>query len=99
MKPARSEHTSVHQCLDEPLVDADGRESGEIQDLLINRDTGRIDFVRVRVSPGSATRAARTIAVPWSALRPPGDGIDSWQVCVRRSTLEKMARFDARPGS
>lgn len=98
MKQVSREHTSVHQCLDEPLVDAEGRRSGEIQDLLINRETGRVDFVRVRISPGSATRAARTIAIPWSALRPPGAGDEAWQVCVRRATLEQMARYDV-PGA
>jgi len=88
-------HTSVHDCLQERLVDADGKEAGEICDLMINRQTGRVDFVRIAVDRDVAPAARRFIAVPWSVVTPPAAAGEAWQVRVRRKTLERMARFDA----
>ncbi len=88
-------HTSVQASLGGILLDAEGRDSGHIRDLLVDRDTGRVDFVRVAIEPGGSQAPARTIAIPWSAVRPPGGNGQPWQARVRRETLAKMARFDA----
>lgn len=89
------EHASVHRCLEEPLVDANGEPAGEICDLLLDRRTGRIDFVRVAVQSDNRSDT-RYITIPWSALRVPREEAQSWGVRAKRETLEKMARREVR---
>lgn len=90
-----AEHASVNRCLDEPLVDANGEPAGEICDLLLDRRTGRIDFVRVAVQTDRRSDT-RYITIPWSALRVPREEEQSWGVRAKRETLEKMARREVR---
>jgi len=90
-----SAHASIRQCLRETIVDADGEPAGEICDLLLDRRTGRIDFVRVAILPAPAADR-RYVTIPWSALRVPGDEEQRWGVRAKRATLRKMARREVR---
>lgn len=90
-----SDHASIHECLSEVIVDADGKPAGEICDLLLDRRTGHIDFVRVAI-PAEPARDRRYITIPWSALRIPQNAEQLWGVRAKRETLEKMSRREVR---
>lgn len=84
--------TAATDILSQSLVDSSGEHAGRVSDVMINRYTGRIDFVQVAVEPVGSEQ--RFIAVPWSIISPPANDSQPWVIRARRDTLRKMARFE-----
>lgn len=51
------------------VKDSSGNSAGEIQDIIVNPATGRIDFALVSLSAADTATAGKVVPVPWALLK------------------------------
>lgn len=78
---------------------ADGKDIGEIDQLLVKQDDGKISHVVIGMG-GLAGIGETKVVVPWSdvQVRRDREGGDRWIVSVDRAALDKAPRYEARDG-
>jgi sporulation protein YlmC with PRC-barrel domain len=103
-KPATSagtfKHTpGLHESSDligTRIKDAQGKDLGEIDQLLVESKTGRVSHVVVGVG-GMAGVGEKKVAVPWSEIKFSADHKDGKAVITMdRTLLEKAPRYEKR---
>lgn len=89
----------ARQLMGTRIRDAQGRDLGEIDQLLVDPQSGRVSHVVIGVG-GFAGMGERKVVVPWSALQVTRDPRDRDQMVARvdQAALDQAPRYERRAG-
>ena len=80
---------SIATLLGRPVRDINGTPIGQVEDLLIDADNGRIAYVSCQLTDGFGD--SRSLTVPWSAVRVARGDRLAVRIVVGEAVLRRLA--------
>ena len=92
----RASSLAVSRLLRRPVEDPGGEKLGHVDDLVVDLQAGRIEFVRLRVHDPEG-QARRFVLVPWSQLSAAPGADRPLVLPVSYRVLRSLSRTDDDP--